>query len=192
MVEVESGIAEAAVERVVFIVKFPGGNGGGNLVERFRIEAQRFAHFARGHAVAIGDDVGGHGGAALAISLVNILDDFFALVAAGQIKINVGPLAALFGKEPLEEQFHAHGINCRDAERVADGTVGGGTASLDQNILFAAVADQVPDDEEVSGEFEFFDERQFFFDLAAGAGLHVGSSTAIALAKPFPGALAQK
>ena len=39
-----------------------------------------------------------------------------------------------------------------------------------------AEADQVPDNEEVSGEFEFFDKRQFFFDLAAGFGLHFGSA----------------
>ena len=104
MVEIESGIAKAAVERIVFVAKFPGGDGGGNFLERFRIEAQRFAHFARGHAVAIGDDVGGHGGAALAITLVDILNNFFALVAAGQVEIDVRPLAALFGKEAFEEQ----------------------------------------------------------------------------------------
>ena len=40
MVEVESGVAEAAVERVVFVAEFPGGDGGGNFVERFRIEAR--------------------------------------------------------------------------------------------------------------------------------------------------------
>ena len=71
MGEVESGVAEAAVERVVFVAKFPGGDGGGNFCERFGIESERLAHFARGHAVAIGDDVGGHGGAALAVSLVD-------------------------------------------------------------------------------------------------------------------------
>ena len=173
MVEVESGVAEAAVERVVFVAEFPGGDGGGNFVERFGIEAQGLAHFARGHAVAIGDDVGGHGGAAFAIALVDVLDDFFALVAAGQIEIDVGPLAALFGKKALEEQFHADGVDRGDAERVADGAVGGGSASLHENVLLAAEADEIPDDEEVSGEFEFFDERQFFFDLAAGAGLQV-------------------
>ena len=158
MGEVESGIAEAAVERVVFVAEFPGGDGGGNFVERFGIESESLAHFARGHAVAIGDDVGGHGGAALAVSLVDVLDDFFALVAAGQVEIDVGPLAAFFGKKTLEEKFHADGVDGGDAERVADGAVGGGSASLHENVLLAAEADQVPDDEEVSGEFEFFDE----------------------------------
>ena len=34
MGEVESGIAEAAVERVVLVAKFPGSDGGGNFGER--------------------------------------------------------------------------------------------------------------------------------------------------------------
>ena len=156
------------------------------------IESERLAHFARGHAIAIGDDVGGHGGAALAVSLVDILDDFFALVAAGQIEIDVGPLAALFRKKAFEEKFHADGIDGGDAERIADGAVGGRAASLNQNVLLAAVADQVPDDEEISGELEFLDQRQFFFDLAARFGLHVGRGAAVAIAEAFPGSLAQK
>ena len=68
------------------------------------VEAQRLAHFARGRAAAIGDDVGGHGGAELAVALVDVLDDALALVAAGQVEIDVGPLAALFREEALEEQ----------------------------------------------------------------------------------------
>ena len=35
----------------------------GEPIERGDLEAQRLAHFARGGAAAIGDDVGGHGGA---------------------------------------------------------------------------------------------------------------------------------
>ena len=127
-----------------------------------------------------------------AVTLVDILDNFFTLVAAGQVEIDVGPLAALFGKKTFEEQFHADGIDCGDAERVADGAVGGGSASLHQDVLLTAVADQVPDDEEVAGEFEFFDEGKFFLDLAAGAGLQVLRGAAVAVAESFPRALAQE
>jgi hypothetical protein len=56
-------------------------------------------HFAPRHAVAIGDDVGGHGGAAFAIAFVQILNDAFALIAAGQIEIDVGPLAAFLERK---------------------------------------------------------------------------------------------
>ena len=55
--------------------------------------------FARGGASAISDDVGGHGGAVLAVALVDVLDDALALIAAGKIDIDVGPFAALFGEK---------------------------------------------------------------------------------------------
>src|SRR6202011_4621086 len=109
-----------------------------NLGERFGIEAQGLAHFAGSHAVAIGDDVGGHGGTALAVSLVDVLNDFFALVAAGEIEIDVRPFSALFGEKAFEEKFHAYGIDGGDAQRVADGAVGGRAAALDENVLLAA------------------------------------------------------
>ena len=139
---------------------FPGGDGGGNFVQRFRIEAQRLAHFARGRAAAIGDDVGGHGGAELAVALVDVLDDALALIAAGQVEIDVGPLAALFGEKALEQQFHADGIDGGDAERIADGAVGGRAAALHQDVLLAAEAHDVPDDEEVAGEVELLDQMR--------------------------------
>ncbi len=103
------------------------------------------------------------------VALVDVLDDALALIAAGEVEIDVGPLAALFGEKALEEQFHADGVDSGDAERVADGAVGGGTAALDEDVLLAAEADDVPDDEEVAGEVEFLDECEFAFDLAAGA-----------------------
>ena len=159
------------IECVVGIAIFPGGNGGRNFVESFRIEAQSLAHFARSHAAAIGDDIGGHGSAALAVAFVQILNDAFALVAAGKIEIDVRPLAAFFGKKTLEEQFHADGIDRGDAERIADCAVGSRAASLHQNVLFAAEADQIPDNKEIAGEIELLDELQFAFNLAARATL---------------------
>jgi hypothetical protein len=157
MLEIESGIAEAAVESVVFVAEFPGSDGGGNFVERFGIESQGFAHFARRHAVAIGNNVGRHGRAALTVAPVDILDNFFALVAAGQVEINVGPLAAFLGKKAFEEKLHADGIDGGDAQRITDGAVSGRTAPLHQNILLAAETNQIPDNKKVAGEIEFFD-----------------------------------
>ena len=159
MVEVEPGVAEAAVEGVVLVAEIPRWRRRRKFLQRFRIEAQNLAHFARGHAVAIGDDVGGHGGAARAITLVDILNHSFAFVSARQVEIDVGPLAALFGKKSFEEQFHTDGVDRPgDAEAVADGAIGGGAAPLRKDILLAAIADYVPDDQEISREFEFFDE----------------------------------
>ena len=71
------------------------------LKRRF-IKSQDFADFARRGAPAIGNDVGRHRGAQFPVALINILNRAFALIAAGQIEIDVRPFATLFGKKPLE------------------------------------------------------------------------------------------
>jgi hypothetical protein len=81
-----------------------------------------------------------------------------ALVAAGKIEVNVGPLATFGGKKTLEKQFHADRVDRGNAKRIADRAVGSGAASLHQDVLFAAEADQIPDNKEVAGEIKFFDE----------------------------------
>ena len=144
------------VERVVGIAVFPRAHEAGEAIERFRIERERLADFARGRASAIGDDVRGHGRAQFSVALVDVLNGALALVAAGQIEIDVRPFAALFGKKSLEEQIHSHRIDGGDAERVADGAVGRRAAPLHQNILLAAEANDVPDDQEVAGEIRAF------------------------------------
>jgi hypothetical protein len=133
-----------------------------------------------------------------------VLDDALALIAGGQVDVDVGPLPALFGEKAFEQKLHADRIDRGDAERVADGAVGGRPASLGKDVLFAAEADDVPDDEEISGEVELLDEMEFAFDLAAGALLQVlimeavlwdavaRKRDAITPAGAFVGALAQK
>ena len=160
----------------------------GELFERGNLKAQRLADFARGGAAAVGDDVGGHGGAELAVALVDVLDGALALIAAGEIDIDIGPFAALFGEETLEEQLHADGIDGGDAERIADGAVGGRTAALAEDAVIAAEVHDVPHDEEIAGEIEFLDEGQLALDLLAGA-LVVGD---VAEAGALVGALAQE
>ena len=192
MIQIQAGIVEAMVKRVMRIAILPGGDRGRNFVQSFGIEAQDLAHFPPRHAIAVGNDVGGHGGAAFAIAFVQILNDALALVAAGQVEIDVRPLAALFGQKAFEEQFHADGIDRGDAQRIADGAVGGGAASLDQNIFLAAEADQIPDNQKIAGQLEFFDQRQLTLNLAPGAALQAGIRTSVALLKTFPGPLPQK
>src|SRR3954468_1685650 len=101
---------ELAFERVVWTLVFPGANEFGNAVEGVGVEVKGLADLACGGASAIGDDVGGHGGAEFSVTLVDVLNDALALVAAGQVEIDVGPLAAFFTEETLEEQVHADGI----------------------------------------------------------------------------------
>jgi len=45
MIKVESSVTETAVEGVVLVAEFPGGDRGGNLLQRFRIEAQSLCPF---------------------------------------------------------------------------------------------------------------------------------------------------
>src|SRR5581483_6325424 len=192
MGEVESSIAEAVVECVVVIAVLPVRHRGGNFVERLGIESESLAHFSRSHATAVSNDIGSHGRAAFSIFLVDVLDDALALIAAGEIDINVGPLAALFGKEPFEEEIHADRIDGGDAERIADRAVGCGTAPLGKNLLLVTETDYVPDDKEVSGEIEFGNEGQFALDLAAGAVAQVRLGLAVAILKSLPGAVAKE
>ena len=152
---IETGFVELALGGVARILPLPSARQARQARHCGLIEAQRFADFARGRASAIGDDVGGHGGAEFAIALVDILDDALAPIAAGQVDIDVGPFAALLGEEALEEQLHADRVDRRDAERIADRAVGGRAAPLRQNALLAAEFDDVPDDEEVAGSLSF-------------------------------------
>ena len=113
-------------------------------------QPQGLADLARRAAPAVGDDVGGHGRAEAAVALVDVLDHRLAPVAARQVEVDVGPLAALLGEEALEEQLHAHRVDRGDAERVAHRAVGRRAAPLHQDVVGAAVLDEVPDDEEVA------------------------------------------
>ena len=129
-------------------VAYQAGEAGELLV----FEAERLAYFARRGTAAIADDVGGHGCAELAIALVDVLDDLLAVIAGGQIEIDVGPFAAVLAQEALEEQFHADRIDSGDFKRIADGGVGCRAAPLHQNAVLLAVAHDLPDDEKVAGK----------------------------------------
>ena len=131
------------------------------------IEPESLADLARRAPAAIGDDVGRHRGAELAVALVDVLNHALAAVAARQIEIDVRPLAALFGQESLEQQIHADRIDGGDAEAVADGAVGRRSAALHENPLLPAEIDDVPDDEKVAGQIELLDQIQLASNLRA-------------------------
>src|SRR5215467_7681050 len=142
--EIKASILELASERIVGIGVFPGADQAGEAVERFRVEGKHLADFSRGRFATVSDDVGGHGGAEFSVALVNVLDSALALISAGKIKIDVRPFATLFRKKTLEKQVHSDGIDGRDAKRVADRTVGGRSATLNQDVVFVAETDDVP------------------------------------------------
>ena len=158
--QIEPGIAKLALERVVRILAIPRWPTRlDKPSERLVVEAQRLAHFARRRPAAISDDVGGHRRAELSVALINVLNDALALIAAGQIEIDVRPFAAFFGEKALEQQFHADRIDRRYSKRITDGAVGRRAAALHQNVLLAAELDDVPDDQEITCELELLDQR---------------------------------
>ena len=192
MPEVESSVAEAMVEGIVGVFVLPGSDGGRNFVECFGIKAKGLSHFTRSHAIAISNDIGSHGSAALAVTLIDVLDGALALIAARQINIDVGPLAAFFGEKTLEQQIHSHRIYRSDAERITNSTIGRRATALGQDALVAAEVNNVPHNQEVSRESEFLDQRQFALNLTTGAAFQVRHSPAIALLEALPRAFPQE
>ena len=63
---------------------------------------------------------------------------------------------------------------------------------MHQDFPLAAEANDVPDNEEVAGQVEFFDQVQLTLDLSPGPLTKVGSGAAIALLKSFQSALPQE
>jgi hypothetical protein len=101
--EIKTCVLELAGEGIVRISIFPRADQAGEAIQGFRIKGKNFSDFARGGFAAIGNHVGGHGGAKCSVAFVNVLNGALALVAAGQIQVNVRPLAAFFGEKAFEE-----------------------------------------------------------------------------------------
>jgi hypothetical protein len=93
----------------------------------------------------------------------------FAVIAAWQIEIDVGPLPAFLREEALEQQVHADRIDGGDSEAVAHRAVGCRPAPLHEDVVLAAVVHDVPDNQEIAGEIELVDEIELALDLTPGA-----------------------
>jgi hypothetical protein len=152
-------------QRVAGVLELEVVHQLGEPVDAIGVEAERLADFARGAASAVGDDVGRHCRAEAAVLVVDVLDDGLAPVAARQIEVDVGPFAALFGQEALEQHPVLHRVDRRDAEAVADGAVRRRPAPLDEDVVVTAELHDVPDDQEVAGEIELVDHRELVLDL---------------------------
>ncbi len=167
VLRVEAGPAQPALEGVARVLVLEAAHEVREPVDLVLGHVEDLADLARGAPVAIGDDVRGHGRAPCPVARVDVLDHALAAVAARQVEVDVGPLAALLGQEALEEQVHPHRIDGGDAQAVADRAVGGRAAALDQDALAPAEVHDVPDDQEVAGELELADERELALDLTA-------------------------
>ncbi|HEX6943004.1 MAG TPA: hypothetical protein VF128_08740 [Gemmatimonadaceae bacterium] len=107
-----------------------------------------------------------HGGMLAAVPLVDVLQHFLA-IAMREVDVDVRRFATFLAQEPLEQQFHLHRIDRRDAEAVADDGIGGRTTSLAQHARPSREAHDVPDDQEIAGEAELCDQSQLVGNLIA-------------------------
>src|SRR5438270_4352379 len=123
MTEVKPGILEATVERIVLVAELPVAHDSSKAVQRFGLKPERLADFASGKSTTIRNNIRSHGGTALTVALVDMLDHTFALIAARKIQIDIRPFTTLFGEKAFEKKVHLDGIDCRDAKRVTHCTV---------------------------------------------------------------------
>ena len=114
---------------------------------------------------------------------VDILDHLLAPLML-EIDVDIGRLVARVRDEALEKQVRAGGVDLGDAERVADGGIGGRAAALVQNAVVPGVAHDVFDGEEKRRVFEPRDQLEFVPDLLDHRS---GRAAGIAAFQPFPG-----
>ena len=157
-------------------------------VDNARRKIKRLADLTRGAAPTIRDHICGHGCAVFAVAAINFLDDCFPPLAAGKIKVNIWPAFAALVEKPFKYEMIFHRINRRDPEAITNGAIGGAAAALDHDVVFTAEIDDVPNDQEITGETEFRYQREFFLDLT----LHFWTNRGITLLRTEPNDDAQK
>src|SRR5262249_38751944 len=161
MVQIESGMTELLLHRVGWSYPLPRANQRREPIQSLNIKAERFTYFTSSRASAISDDVRRHSDSMRAILRVTVLNYTLALVAAGQVEIDVRQFASFFREEALKEQLHSHWIDGGDSQSITDSTVGRRSAALHQNFFSLAETNYVPHYEEITGKIEFFEEVQF-------------------------------
>lgn len=127
--------------------------------------SQRLGHLAVSRSRTVGDECGDHSGAVASVFLVDVLDDFFAPFVL-KIDVDVGRLTALSRNEALKKQVHSHGINCRDAQAIADCRVGCRSPALAEDVARASKLDDFPNREEVISKSKVGNEPKLMLELA--------------------------
>ena len=181
---VDARLLERGFEWVVFVSVVDARDQLGEAVDRVGPHAQDLAHLPHRKPRAVSDDVGRHRRTAFAVLMEDVLNDGFALVAGGQVEVDVRPFAAFFRKEALEQEFHPNGVDGGDGEGITDGTVRSRTPALHQDVLAFRKAADVVDDQEVTREPKVRDDAKLVFELFA----HVtGQGRAVTAAGAFVG-----
>ncbi len=145
-------------------------------------EPERPGHVAHRRAGPVGDHVGDLGGVVAAVALVDVLDHLFPTIGL-DVEIDVGRTVTLGRQEPFEQQPERDGIGLGDPEGEADRTVRRAPSALAEDVRPTAELDDVPHDQEVTGEPEVLDHRELVVDHLPGLRMLV----AFAVAMPSTG-----
>src|SRR5947208_7444145 len=138
----------------------------GETIDNAWRKIERFADLACRTASPVTDHVRRHRGPVFPVAAINFLDHGFAPVAAGKIEIDVRPAFTALVEKTFEYQIIAHRIDRRDPEAITYRAVGRAPPALDHDVVLAAEIHDVPHYQEIAGETELRDQRQFFLELA--------------------------
>ena len=108
-----------------------------------RCKTKRASHVAHCRLRSIGNDVGNLCSMMTTVSLIHVLNDFFA-PATFNININVGWAVAFWRQKPFEQQTQRHRIGLRDVKRITHRAVCRTATTLTVNIGARAELNNVP------------------------------------------------
>ena len=126
-------------------------------------------HIAHRRTRSVGNDIGDLSGVVTAMTLVHVLDDFFASTRF-DVDIDIGWTVTLGGKKPFEQQAQIDGVGLGDTQCETHCRVCGRTTSLAVDVVAPTKIDKVVHDQEVTGETELFNDGKFVIDLRPSPG----------------------
>ncbi len=138
----------------------------------------------------VGDDVRHHGRSFPPVAPVAVLNHLLAPIGF-EIEIDVRRPAALLGEEAFEGKPEPDWIDPGQAQAPAHRRVGSRAANLTEDVLLSGELDDVPHHQEVPGEVELPDHRQFVLQPLNSARIDAARPIGVHLAGTFIGQMAE-
>ncbi len=133
-------------------------------IDRLEAEPQRLRDLATCGPRAVRDDVADHRGVALAVLLVDVLDDFLAIVRR-DVEVDVRHRPRVLGEKAFEEKVVLDRVDLGDVEDVRDDRVRGRSPALRGDPVLLAEANDVPVDQEELREAASVDDVELVREL---------------------------
>ncbi len=130
-------------------------------------ETQSTGHVAYGDPPAIGDHIGDLCGIVTAVLVVDVLDDFFALIRL-DVDVDIGRTVAHRRQETLEQQLVGNRIDRGDTEGITDCRVGRRSPALTQDVVLPTESGDVVDHQEIAWKLQLRNGFQLVLDLGVG------------------------